>query len=287
MSSAVSSITDVFSDAVKGAADILGSTAEAVSDVIDDIDVEDAAATYLQTGNPYLAAFAATDLDEDLSLIDGQSLGTTPDEEGSRAKPSYEFDETGEEDTFSVSFAPGEQGGVPDDIQVGGIPQGVYDAFGNIATGIIQNMKERSEQDNATAQIYGDESRKLINSFSGILSDVSNGKYSKSPAAEYNTRSVLDAYYNQDMDSSLSAGLLNDYNNAKQKVANIVENPSSSFGELAMQGNPFYNFMKQRNIGQAQEAVSNVFQNYVENMPQSEQAPGDIFQPYLQEKGIL
>jgi len=288
MSSAISSVTDAFSSAVKSAAGILGSTAEAVSDVIGDIDVEDAAATFIQTGNPYLAAFAATDLDEELSLVDGMSLGTTPGEDNTYTpQTSYEFDESGPEDSFSVSFAPGEQGGIPDDVTIGGVPQGIYDAFGNIATNIINDLKTKSDNDNVQAQIYGDSSRKLVNSFSGILADVSSGKYSKSPASEYNTRSVLDAYSNQNMNSSLSAGLLNDYNTAKQKVANMVETPSSQFGELAMQGNPFYNFMQQRNIGKAQDAASNIFQNYVANMPQSETPQENIFEPYLQEKGIV
>lgn len=288
MSKGLGSITDAFSSAVKSAAGILGSTAEAVSDVIGDIDVKDAAATFIQTGNPYLAAFAATDLDEELSFVDGMSLGTTPSEDGGYSpETSYEFDETGSQDSFSVSFMPGEQGGVPQDVTIGGVPQGIYDAFGNIATNIISDLKSKSDSDNSQAQIYGDSSRKLVNSFSGILADVASGKYSKSPASEYNTRSVLDAYSNQNMDSSLSAGLLNDYNAAKQKVAASIENPSSSFGELAMQGNPFYNFMKQRNIGKAPEAMNNIFQNYLQNMPQGQQNQQNIFEPYLQEKGIV
>ena len=287
MSKGLGSITDAFSSAVKSAAGILGSTAEAVSDVIGDIDVKDAAATFVQTGNPYLAAFAATDLDEDLSLVDGMSLGTTPSEDSSQPQTSYEFDETGNEDTFSVSFMPGEQGGVPDDVTIGGVPKGIYDAFGNIATNIIQDLKSKSDADNAQAQIYGDSSRQLVNSFSGILADVASGKYSKSPASEYNTRSVLDAYSNQNMGSSLSAGLLADYNAAKQKVATMVETPSSQFGQLAMQDNPFYNFMQQRNIGKAPEAANVIFQNYVSNMPQNEMPQQNIFEPYLQEKGIV
>jgi len=288
MSGAISSITDTFSSAVKSAAGILGSTAEAVSDVIGDIDVKDAAATFIQTGNPYLAAIAATDLDEDLSLIDGMSLGTTPNEDGGYSpQTSYEFDETGNEDTFSVSFMPGEQGGVPDDVTIGGVPKGIYDAFGNIATNIVNELSTKAENDNAQAQIYGDSSRQLVNSFSGILADVASGKYSKSPASEYNTRSVLDAYSNQNMGSSLSAGLLADYNAAKQKVATMVETPSSQFGQLAMQDNPFYNFMQQRNIGKAPEAANVIFQNYVSNMPQNEVPQQNIFEPYLQEKGIV
>ena len=287
MSKGLGSITDAFSSAVKSAAGILGSTAEAVSDVIGDIDVKDAAATFVQTGNPYLAAFAATDLDEDLSLVDGMSLGTTPSEDSSQPQTSYEFDETGNEDTFSVTFMPGEQGGVPDDVTIGGVPKGIYDAFGNIATNIIQDLKSKSDADNAQAQIYGDSSRQLVNSFSGILADVASGKYSKSPASEYNTRSVLDAYSNQNMDSSLSAGLLSDYNAAKQKVATMVETPSPQFGQLAMQDNPFYNFMQQRNIGKAPEAANVIFQNYVSNMPQNEVPQQNIFEPYLQEKGIV
>ena len=286
MSGAISSITDTFSSAVKSAANTLGVAANILDDAIDEIDLKDAAATYIQTGNPYLAAFAATDLDEDLSFVEGQSLGITPSEDSSQPQTSYEFDESGDQDTFSVSFMPGEQGGVPDDVTIGGVPKGIYDAFGNIATNIIQDLKSKSDADNSQAQIYGDSSRQLVNSFSGILADVASGKYSKSPASEYNTRSVLDAYSNQNMDSSLSAGLLADYNAAKQKVATMVETPSSQFGQLAMQDNPFYNFMQQRNIGKAPEAANVIFQNYVSNMPQNEISQ-NIFEPYLQEKGIV
>ena len=287
MSGAISSITDTFSSAVKSAANTLGVAANILDDAIDEIDLKDAAATYIQTGNPYLAAFAATDLDEDLSFVEGQSLGITPSEDSSQPQTSYEFDESGDQDTFSVSFMPGEQGGVPDDVTIGGVPKGIYDAFGNIATNIIQDLKSRSDEDNAQAQIYGDSSRQLVNSFSGILADVASGKYSKSPASEYNTRSVLDAYSNQNMESSLSAGLLSDYNAAKQKVATMIETPSSQFGQLAMQDNPFYNFMQQRNIGKAPEAANVIFQNYVSNMPQNNVPQQNIFEPYLQEKGIV
>jgi hypothetical protein len=50
----------------------------------------------------------------------------------------------------------------------------------------------------------------------------------------------------------------------------MVETPSSVFGEVALQGNPFYNFMQQRNIGQQQQ------------MGQS-----NLFEPYLQQQGIV
>ena len=104
---------------------------------------------------------------------------------------------------------------------------------------------------------------------SGILADVAAGKFSKSPASEYNTVSVLKSYADG-AKSNLSAGLLNDYATAKRKVAEMVETPSSAFGEVALQGNPFYNFMQQRNIGQ-----------------QKQTAQSNLFEPYLQEQGIV
>ena len=59
------------------------------------------------------------------------------------------------------------------------------------------------------------------------------------------------------------------YGEAKKKVAEYTSTPSSVYGELALQGNPFYNFMQQRKIGQ------------------STTPPQGLFDTYLQEKGIV
>jgi len=255
----VGAVTKPIEKALGYGGELIEKTVGTVSDLADDIDIKDAAITYITTGNPYAAAFAATDYDEE--------LGFNP---ASFYNPA----------TGSLGFAdPNVVGG-----DMPGINTQVFDTAASFAINRLADYAKKSPEQ---APQYAQTGQRVLESMSGILADVAAGKYSKSPASEYNTRSVLDAYSNQNMNSSLSAGLLNDYNTAKQKVANMVETPSSQFGELAMQGNPFYNFMQQRNIGKAQEAASNIFQNYVANMPQSETPQQNIFDPYLQEKGIV
>lgn len=267
MSGAIDTVGDVVGSVLDTAGDIVSEGADFVGDVVSEIDFEDALQTYIQTGSVEAAIWAATPGDEKIGYDYGVKGGSDNDS-GSQPQPTYTFEETADQ-PFQVSFMPGEQGGVPDDVTIGGVPKGIYDAFGNIATNIIQDLKSKSDADNSQAQIYGDSSRQLVNSFSGILADVASGKYSKSPASEYNTRSVLDAYSNQNIESSLSAGLLSNYNEAKKKVAEYTSTPSSVYGELALQGNPFYNFMQQRKIGQS-------------TLP-----PQGLFDTYLQEKGIV
>ena len=65
-------VVDSIGDALGGAADFVGDVVGGVGDVVGDIasevDIADAIMTFAMTGNPYAAAFAATDFDEELGF---------------------------------------------------------------------------------------------------------------------------------------------------------------------------------------------------------------------------
>ena len=240
----VGSAFDVISKPIEKAVDYSGKLVEKVSGTVSDlaknIDIKDAALTYITTGNPYAAAFAATDYDE--------KLGFNP----------------------ATFYNPSTGGFGFQDVNVGGgdMPSIFNEqAWNGIASFAINSLANYSQSAPAKeSQQYAQIGNTVLQSMSGILADVAAGKFSKSPASEYNTRSVLKSYY-EGADDSLSAGLLNDYATAKRKIAQMVETPSSAFGELALQGNPFYNFMQQRNIGKQQQiAQSNIFEPYLQNI---------------------
>jgi hypothetical protein len=69
MGGVVSSIGDVLGGAADFVGDVVGGVGDFVGDVASNIDIEDAIKTYVMSGgNPYAAAFAATDFDEDLGF---------------------------------------------------------------------------------------------------------------------------------------------------------------------------------------------------------------------------
>jgi hypothetical protein len=256
MSGAVDAIGDVVGGVLDTAGDIVSEAGNFVGDVVSEIDFEDALQTYIQTGSIEAAIWAATPGDEKIGYDYGVKGGS---DSGGSVQPTYTFEESSDQ-PFQVGFAPGESGGMPDQ-PYDPNQESLYDIFGDVATNVVNKLRA----DNQPAQV----AQNVIGSMSGILADVAAGKFSKSPASEYNTRSVLKSYY-EGADNTLSSGLLNDYATAKRKVAEMVETPSSVFGEVALQGNPFYNFMQQRNIGQQQQ------------MGQS-----NLFEPYLQQQGIV
>ena len=256
MSGAVDAIGDVVGGVLDTAGDIVSEAGDFVGDVVSEIDFEDALVTYIQTGNPYAAAWAATPGDEKIGFDYGIQGGS---DSGGSVQPTFTFEESSDQ-PFQVGFAPGESGGMPDQ-PYDPNQESLYDIFGDVATNVVNKL----QRDNQPAQV----AQNVIGSMGGILADVAAGKFSKSPASEYNTRSVLKSYY-EGANNTLSSGLLNDYATAKRKVAEMVETPSSVFGEVALQGNPFYNFMQQRNIGQQQQI-----------------GKSNLFEPYLQQQGIV
>lgn len=235
----VGAVTKPIEKAFDYGGELVEKTVGTVSDLASDIDIKDAAVTYITTGNPYAAAFAATDYDEKLGF-----------------NPASFYNPT----TGTLGFQDPSIGG-------GEMPD-VTRSFDKIASAAINSLAQYAINRPSEKQQLAQTGNEVLSSMSGILADVAAGKFSKSPASEYNTRSVLKSYYNGS-EGSLGADILNNYANAKKKVAEYTSTPSSVFGEVALQGNPFYNFMQERNIGQ------------------STTPPQGLFEPYLQEKGIV
>ena len=69
MGGVVDSVGDVLGGAADFVGDVVGGVGDFVGDVASNIDIEDAVKAYVMSGgNPYAAAFAATDFDEELGF---------------------------------------------------------------------------------------------------------------------------------------------------------------------------------------------------------------------------
>jgi hypothetical protein len=231
----------VVEKAVDYSGKLVDKTVGTVADLAKNIDIEDAAKTFILTGgNPYAAAFAATDYDE--------KLGFNPASFYNPTTGGFGFD-TGN------SFVAGDN---PFD-QV--LNQSVG-AFGDLAKTGIDKLSTFAQRSPEQATQYAQTGTKVLESMNAILTDVAAGKYSKSPVSEYNTRSVLAAYLGSP-DSSNTSGLLSDYNNAKTKVNSIISN-RSNVGKLAINESPFYNFLTTNKIGQSQSTQRDIFKPYLQ-----------------------
>jgi hypothetical protein len=238
-------------DIIGGVGDVVGDVVGGVADVAKNLDIEDAAKTYILSGGPfnpaapYAAAFAATDYDE--------KLGFNPASFYNPTTGGFGFD-TGS------SFMPG-------DNPFNKVLDQQAGAFGDLAKIGIDKLASFAQKSPEEAPQYAQTGTRVLESMSAILADVAAGKYSKSPASEYNTKSVMAAYLGSP-DSSNTSGLLSDYNNAKTKVNSIISN-RSNVGKLAINESPFYNFLTSNKIGQSQGTQR------------------DIFKPYLQQRGLI
>ena len=236
----------VVEKAVDYSGKLVDKTVGTVADLAKNIDIEDATKTFILTGgNPYAAAFAATDYDE--------KLGFNPASFYNPTTGGFGFD-TGS------SFMPG-------DNPFNKVLDQQAGAFGDLAKIGIDKLSTFAQKSPEQATQYAQTGTRVLESMSAILADVAAGKYSKSPASEYNTKSVMAAYLGSP-DSSNTSGLLSDYNNAKTKVNSIISN-RSNVGKLAINESPFYNFLTSNKIGQSQSTQR------------------DIFKPYLQQRGLI
>ena len=237
----VGGVGKVVEKAVDYSGKLVDKTVGTVADLAKNIDIEDAAKTFILTGgNPYAAAFAATDYDE--------KLGFNPASFYNPTTGGFGFD-TGN------SFVAGDN---PFD-QV--LNQSVG-AFGDLAKTGIDKLSTFAQRSPEQATQYAQTGTKVLESMNAILTDVAAGKYSKSPVSEYNTRSVLAAYLGSP-DSSNTSGLLSDYNKAKTKVNSIISN-RSNVGKLAINESPFYNFLTSNKIGQSQGTQRDIFKPYLQ-----------------------
>jgi len=238
-------------DIIGGVGDVVGDVVGGVADVAKNLDIEDAAKTYILSGGPfnpaapYAAAVASTNVDE--------KLGFNPASFYNPTTGGFGFD-TGS------SFVAGDN---PFD-QV--LNQSVG-AFSDLAKVGVDKLASFAQKSPEQATQYAETGTRVLESMSAILADVAAGKYSKSPVSEYNTKSVMAAYLGSP-DSSNTSGLLSDYNNAKIKVNSIISN-RSNVGKLAINESPFYNFLTTNKIGQSQSTQR------------------DIFKPYLQQRGLI
>jgi hypothetical protein len=238
-------------DIIGGVGDVVGDVVGGVADVAKNLDIEDAAKTYILSGGPfnpaapYAAAVASTNVDE--------KLGFNPASFYNPTTGGFGFD-TGS------SFMPG-------DNPFNKVLDQQAGAFGDLAKIGIDKLASFAQKSPEQATQYAQTGTRVLESMSAILADVAAGKYSKSPASEYNTKSVMAAYLGSP-DSSNTSGLLSDYNNAKTKVNSIISN-RSNVGKLAINESPFYNFLTSNKIGQSQGTQR------------------DIFKPYLQQRGLI
>ena len=238
-------------DIIGGVGDVVGDVVGGVADVAKNLDIEDAAKTYILSGGPfnpaapYAAAVSATGVDDKLGFNPGSFYNPTTG--------GFGFD-TGS------SFMPG-------DNPFNKVLDQQAGAFGDLAKIGVDKLASFAQKSPEQATQYAQTGTRVLESMSAILADVAAGKYSKSPASEYNTKSVMAAYLGSP-DSSNTSGLLSDYNNAKTKVNSIISN-RSNVGKLAINESPFYNFLTSNKIGQSQGTQR------------------DIFKPYLQQRGLI
>jgi hypothetical protein len=246
-------VSDFVGDVVGGVGDVVGSVGGAVGDVVGSVgdavgnlDIKDAAKAYIMSGgNPYAAAFAATDYDE--------KLGFNPASFYNPTTGGFGFD-TG--NSFVAGDNPFDQ---VLNQSVGG--------FTDLAKMGIDKLASYAQSSPDQAPQYAETGNKVVQSMGTILQEIADGKYSKSPASEFNTRSVMAAYYDSP-DSSNTAGLLADYNKAKTKVNSIITKPSN-MGKLAINDSPFYNFLQKNKVAFSQNTQP------------------DIFKPYLEKQGLI
>ena len=227
----MSSVLDTASDIVESVVDVGKEAGDFVGDVISEIDFEDALQTYIQTGDPYAAAWAATPGDEKIGYDYGVKGGSDNDSGGgysepSFAQPSYTYEEAAEQ-PFTIGFetptlAPGEW-----ELQTGqsNIPSKIIDVFGNIATDYLSGQREAAAQDPASSALAQASSQAVTQSLSNILADVAAGKYAKTPSLSFFEQAAMDT-------TQQPMGILSRYDTAKANLSNIIRPP----GLIAMEG---------------------------------------------------
>lgn len=227
----MSSVLDTVSDVVESVGDVVSEGADFVGDVVSEIDFEDALQTYIQTGDPYAAAWAATPYDEEIGYDYGVKGGSDNDSGGgysepSFAQPSYTYEEAAEQ-PFTIGFetptlAPGEW-----ELQTGqsNIPSKIIDVFGNIATDYLSGQREAAAQDPASSALAQASSQAVTQSLSNILADVAAGKYAKTPSLSFFEQAAMDT-------TQQPMGILSRYDTAKANLSNVIRPP----GLIGMEG---------------------------------------------------
>lgn len=241
----MSSVLDTVSDVVESVGDVVSEGADFVGDVVSEIDFEDALQTYIQTGDPYAAAWAATPYDEKIGYDYGVKGGSDNDSGGgysepSFAQPSYTYEEAAEQ-PFTIGFetptlAPGEW-----ELQTGqsNIPSKIIDVFGNIATDYLSGQREAAAQDPASSALAQASSQAVTQSLSNILADVAAGKYAKTPSLSFFEQAAMDT-------TQQPMGILSRYDTAKANLSNVIRPP----GLIGMEGRLgiYENYFQERGL---------------------------------------
>jgi len=227
----MSSVLDTASDIVESVVDVGKEAGDFVGDVVSEIDFEDALQTYIQTGDPYAAAWAATPGDEKIGYDYGVKGGSDNDSGGgysepSFAQPSYTYDETAEQ-PFTIGFetptlAPGEW---EMQTEQSSIPKGLIDVFGNIATEYLAGQREAVAQDPTSSALAQASSQAVTQSLSNILADVAAGKYAKTPSLSFFEQAAMGS-------TEQPMGILSRYDTAKANLSNVIRPP----GLIGMEG---------------------------------------------------
>jgi hypothetical protein len=183
MSSVIDSATDVVSDvvggvgdAVSGAVDVVGDIGETVVNEVEDYDFEDALATYIQTGDPYAAAYAGTSGDEKMGFDYGIKGGSDNE---SAPTPEVSYDPS----TDSFGFAdPKVYGGDMPNVEA--YPgQSIIEPFATQA--VAGFAKSALEQDQATQDQMIGLANLTLEGLGGLQEMISAGEFEKTPSLSF------------------------------------------------------------------------------------------------------
>jgi hypothetical protein len=198
MSSVVKSITGAAKSIVGSAGDLVGDVVDFGEDFIDeagkvvsDLDIEDAVTTYVMTGgNPYAAAFAATDLDEDLGF-----------------NPAAFYDPSA--GTFGFADPNVYGGGMPG---VDAYPgQSIIEPFATQAlTGLARSALE---QDQSTQQQMAGLANLTLDQLSDLQSKIESGVFEQTPSQDFFASAPI------------NSNILGRYDQAKANLSNIIRPP--------------------------------------------------------------
>tara|TARA_R100000995_G_scaffold76604_1_gene46280 strand:+ start:2194 stop:2895 length:702 start_codon:yes stop_codon:yes gene_type:complete len=232
MSSVVDTVTDVVSDVaggvedvVSGAVDVVGDIGQTVVDEVEDYDFEDALATYIQTGDPYAAAYAGTSGDEKMGFDYGIKGGS--DNESAPA-PEVSYDPS----TDSFGFAdPKVYGGDMPNVEA--YPgQSIIEPFATQA--VAGFAKSALEQDQATQDQMIGLANLTLEGLGGLQEMISAGEFEKTPSL---------SFFNAERPQS---NILGRYDQAKANLNNIMrpEGLIDTQGRLGI----FENYFEQRGL---------------------------------------
>ena len=235
MSSVVDTATDVVSDVVggvgdvvSGAADVVGDIGQTVVDEVEDYDFEDALATYIQTGNPYAAAYAGTSGDEKMGFDYGIKGGSDNDS-GSSPEPTPEVSYDPSTDSFGFV-----QGDLPKEFE------DIYDYPGKdiiepFATQAVASFaKSAFEKDQATQDQMLGLANLTLEGLGGLQEMIQSGEFEKTPSL---------SFFNVERPQS---NILGRYDQAKANLNNIMrpEGLIDTQGRLGI----FENYFEQRGL---------------------------------------